>query len=1196
MRKRTVQGILVVMGLLAATAAHASQPQIPVPLESRRAIDPLWDASAPLVLTKEGAVGDTVWVRVKDDSSCSYTGSALFGGRGVNSPGWAVWCFDGGAGDSCSNTTKYGANSASNRIPGCWTHYDAHTFGSANRWHVDTYDVYQPGDEDSTMWCGELGDTLTWVSPPGYGHNYSYSLILNLGNSATFGTANGMTIGGVHLYSVELAYDYCFVEMCATGIVDTATWLEIARFNSISNPDSTNCRGLGPATWGTGPSGETGSPYLCADYTTFEIRVTPTQLSGIGQNGNENLMVRWRALSDLAWDDFDGSGGLTADTRGMWRVDHVYVKGANSGSSSYFPSGGAGARNPNDTSGNVDWETQGEDGRSAFTTPLLPLAEASGGYWNGMSSSWVHGKPRIVDLWHMTNTPLYPNQANTCETSNRWMWASNLTPGGVDGNIEDNAWNYRLVSPIINTTPTSPLTTGTILAGQRVTGNVVVYDNYLCIKQLADDVTDTQIRRYEGAPKNRWLDWEGDGFVLIGGCQFWNIGDFSDWSGKMTANTDSVQYSFDFFDQCNYNSNGPLECMPGVFLASPHRKNTYIVDNISVGFFEQTGTQWVADPQDLFQDTFARNVYVHPTTKENWELFPNDTRQDEDSMTVTVTDIDGIAENSIVMHYRVSTNCGSTWTHDNNAQHPQGSKAKPSQEWFTKTMNFSFPQFPANPPVNREFDGIYRTTLELNTADFPGSILSGSCPSCSLRVGTVIEYYFTANDRSVPAEPDTFPNRHSLRRNFIHSLYGAERQEEWPFEVTVLPCQPASAYTAQGGKRILLANEWYIRTVYDSESDRVLSGGLTVPNLPYLSQLFEESLRDLNLKFDRYDNNASQISRGTDTPFYTEPADADGFGGVRDPLTATNRYEAVIWATGTHNQYTVTDSSQLELSNYLATDANSGNLWLAGQNVCEDEKMSGTSEGFNGGSFWVNFVGASLLSGGCADNSGLTDRRFYVEGVNDALYTPFTLLGGWADCPIRDQPDNQMTVNAAGAGTETVVFQFDNVGHTLNTTAAIRNTQPGTPNKMITTLFDHGLITTRAARACLTRAILTDFGVTMPAGSKYTAGICANSATDIGETGSARKFDLEQNYPNPFNPSTKIRYSIPRDNMKVELEIFDVSGRRVVTLVNRVESGANHEVLWNGKNTAGQDVASGVYFYKLKADNQEAVKKMVLLK
>ncbi len=1192
MRKTIVQGILMLAGLLSATAAHADRSQIPIPLEDRnQSIDPFWDGSTPLVLTKEAAVGDTVWVRVKDDSSCSYTGSAIFGGRGVNAPSWATWCFDAGAGDSCSNTTKYGANTPANRIPGCWTHYDAHTFGSANRWHISTYDVYQPGTEDSTMWCGELGDTLTWVFPPGYGHNYSYSLVLNLGNSAAFSTANGMTVGGVHLYSVELAYDYCFLEMSASGVVDTAQWLEIARFNSISNPDSANCRGLGGSVWGTGPSGETGSPYLCADYTNFEIRVNTTQLAALGQNGSENLYVRWRALSDLAWDDVDGSGGSTADTRGAWRVDHVYVKGANSGSSSYFPAGGSGSRDPNTAAGNVDWETLGEDGRSAFSTPLFPLAEAPGGYWNATSSSWVHGKPRIVDLWHLTNTPTYPNQGNTCETSNRWVWASNLTPGGVDGNIEDNAWNIRLVSPIFNTAEGSPLTAGTILAGERVTGNIVVYDDYLCIKQSSDDVTDTQIRRYEGAPKNRWLDWEGDGFVIIGGCQFWNIGDFSDWTGKMSANTDSIQYSFDFFDQCNYNSNIAETCMPGVIVTNPHRKNTFIADNLSVGFFSQTTTQWVADPQDLFQDTFARDVYVHPTTKENWELFAGDPRQDEDSLSVTVTDIEGVEQNSVVMHYRVSTNCGSTWTHDSNAQHPQGSKAKPSVEWFTKTLNFSFPQFPANPPVNREFDGIYRTTLELNATDFPGTLLDAG----QLRTGTVIEYYLTARDRSIPAEPDTFPNRHSLRRNFIHPLYGAERQDVWPFEVTVLPCLPASAYTAQGGKRILLANEWYLRTSYDSESDQGLTAALTVQNLPFLSQMFEESLRDLNVKFDRYDNNASQISRGTNTPFYSEPTDPDGFGGVRDPQTATHRYDAVIWATGRHNEYTVTDSSQLELSSYLASDANGGNMWLAGQNVCEDERLSAT-DAFNAASFWVNYVGANPLAGGCADNGGLTDRRFYIEGVNDALYTPFSLLGGWADCPLRDQPDNQMALNTTGQGTEVVVFQFDNLAHTLNTTSGIRNTQPGTPNKMITTMFDHGLITTRAARACLTRAILSDFGVTMPAGSKYTSGVCANSATDVGGTGVARKFDLEQNYPNPFNPSTKIRYSLPKDNMKVELSIFDVSGREVVRLVNRVESGAQHEVFWNGKNAAGQDVASGVYFYKLKADDQRAVKKMVLLK
>jgi len=52
----------------------------------------------------------------------------------------------------------------------------------------------------------------------------------------------------------------------------------------------------------------------------------------------------------------------------------------------------------------------------------------------------------------------------------------------------------------------------------------------------------------------------------------------------------------------------------------------------------------------------------------------------------------------------------------------------------------------------------------------------------------------------------------------------------------------------------------------------------------------------------------------------------------------------------------------------------------------------------------------------------------------------------------------------------------------------------------------------------------------------------------------------------------------------------------VRTLVNRIESGAEHEVHWDGRNDHGQDVSSGVYFYSLKADEQSTTKKMVLLK
>ncbi len=1200
MRKHLMAGALLIGALLLATASWGSH-LLPAPNPVPQSVSPYWDPSVPLPAGKEGSVGDTVWVRVKDDSSCSFTGQSIFGGRGVRAPSWAYWCFDGGVGDSCSNTTLYNANTASNRIPGCWTHYDVHIFGGVNRWHINTYDVYQPGTEDSSYWCGEIGDPNTWDWPPGYGPGYGFSLVLNLGNTAGFSTADGMTLGGVHVYAVELSYDYCFVEMASSGITDTALWVEIGRYNGMSNPDSANCRGLGASVWGDGIGGtnQADSPYLCADWTTFALTRTATQMTNLGRNGTENLFIRWRVYSDFLWDDVT-DGGTESDTRGAWRLDHVYAKGDNSGSSQYFPAGGAGTRGGDQggAADHVDFESSAEDGFSAFSAPLLPGAEASGGYWNG--SNWIHGKSKIVDLWHLTNAPTYPNQGQTCETSNRWVWASNLTPAGVDGNIEDNAWFMRLVSPVFDVSPTSPLTAGTVLAGERITGNIIVMDSYICTKQVSQDITDTKIHFYEGPPVNAWnAEWKGDQFVRGGTCTAWSSGlgipvetlNFDDWSEQATAFWDSIQYGFDFWDQCNYNSPVLESCYPGAFVTNPHRKNTYIMDNFAVGFFPQRGTIWALELFARFQDTFDRTHYIHPSTVMNDELFAADVRQDEDSLQVQIDDLDGIAENSLVMHYRVSTDCGSTWTHE--SSRPQGSKAKPAIEWFTKTLNFSVPTDPGAPPPV-EFNGLYKTTIELNTTDLPGSILTGTCPSCSLRAGTVVEYYLTALDRAVSANADTFPNRHSTLSTFIHTLYGTERQSPWPLEVTVLPC--SRTYAPQGNKRVLLANEFTLRDAYDPESDPALTG-VSTQAFVRLSMLYEEALRDLNVKFDRYDNNTSNISRGDAThPFYTEPTDPDGFGGIREPSSATHRYEDVIWVMGRSTQNTVNDSSQLEVSSYLASDANEGNIWMEGNNTCEDETMSGTAEAFNSGNFWVNYVGANLIAGGCPDNAGLADRKFYIEGVNDADFTPFTLVGGWADCPIRDQPDNGFEINVTGQGTELIVFQFDNLAHTLNETSGILNTQPGAPNKALTTMFGLEHVSTRAARACVMRAVLTEFGVTLPAGSKYTSAICANSATDIGGTGGARKFDLAQNYPNPFNPSTKIRYALPKDNMKVQLSIFDVSGREVVKLVNRVESGADHEVLWNGKNKAGQDVASGVYFYKLKADNQEAVKKMVLLK
>jgi hypothetical protein len=93
----------------------------------------------------------------------------------------------------------------------------------------------------------------------------------------------------------------------------------------------------------------------------------------------------------------------------------------------------------------------------------------------------------------------------------------------------------------------------------------------------------------------------------------------------------------------------------------------------------------------------------------------------------------------------------------------------------------------------------------------------------------------------------------------------------------------------------------------------------------------------------------------------------------------------------------------------------------------------------------------------------------------------------------------------------------------------------------------------------------------------------------------ALKLELAQNNPNPFNPITTIGYTVPL-RTKVTLEIYDVAGRYVATLVNESRDVGRYSATWNGLSASGDPVGSGVYFYRLTAGNQTITKKMVLLK
>lgn len=90
-------------------------------------------------------------------------------------------------------------------------------------------------------------------------------------------------------------------------------------------------------------------------------------------------------------------------------------------------------------------------------------------------------------------------------------------------------------------------------------------------------------------------------------------------------------------------------------------------------------------------------------------------------------------------------------------------------------------------------------------------------------------------------------------------------------------------------------------------------------------------------------------------------------------------------------------------------------------------------------------------------------------------------------------------------------------------------------------------------------------------------------------------FELYENYPNPFNPTTTISFSLPK-NAPVKLEIFNLKGQKVSTLINDKLPAGKHNIVWNGLDNKGKLVASGVYLYRLSNGEQILSGKMMLMK
>ena len=107
--------------------------------------------------------------------------------------------------------------------------------------------------------------------------------------------------------------------------------------------------------------------------------------------------------------------------------------------------------------------------------------------------------------------------------------------------------------------------------------------------------------------------------------------------------------------------------------------------------------------------------------------------------------------------------------------------------------------------------------------------------------------------------------------------------------------------------------------------------------------------------------------------------------------------------------------------------------------------------------------------------------------------------------------------------------------------------------------------------------------------------LCSTSGVNDDGNPVPLRFELDQNYPNPFNPTTCISYQIP-ENGKVSIEIFNILGQKIKTLINENQITGNHIAVWDSKDDNGEQLPSGVYFYRITTKQNIETKKMVLLK
>jgi hypothetical protein len=222
--------------------------------------------------------------------------------------------------------------------------------------------------------------------------------------------------------------------------------------------------------------------------------------------------------------------------------------------------------------------------------------------------------------------------------------------------------------------------------------------------------------------------------------------------------------------------------------------------------------------------------------------------------------------------------------------------------------------------------------------------------------------------------------------------------------------------------------------------------------------------------------------------------------------------------------------------------------------------------------YWTGFVVTAIGWDNWSFWNSNMRGGFSVDNLPPEVPMGLTAAGDGANVALQWEPVTNEKVKYYSVYRKTATTEFEVIGYAT-----------------LSEYVDEGVSTSESYEYTVTA---TDFGLNESGKSEpvYVAALAVDDASEI-----PTEFALKPNYPNPFNPETTIEFALPKTS-KVTMTIYNLTGQMVRQLVQSEYAAGYHRVIWNGRDSRGNMVGSGVYIYTLKAADFSQTRKMILLR